>query len=82
MFAHACTVTIDGAWSSGLAAQRLQQLKDHGLVMNRDYVWRYCPSDSQSWDDEFNLKATFSSCTQIMFTDAAQATFYQLKWTQ
>jgi len=51
------------------------QLVRDGLVMNRDFEWKYHPPHCDGFTQERPKHVEFS------FHDAALATFYQLKWT-
>ena len=73
-------VRIAGNYHWNNHERYLQELKDHGLVYGQDYTWGYYPATGTSWDDDFNLIEGSGSYTEIEFVDAAQATFYQLRW--
>jgi hypothetical protein len=51
------------------------QLVRDGLVMNRDFEWKYHPPHWDGFTQEHTKHVEFS------FQDAALATFYQLKWS-
>jgi hypothetical protein len=51
------------------------QLVRDGLVMNRDFEWKYHPPHWDGFTQERPKHVEFS------FQDAALATFYQLKWS-
>ena len=55
-------------------------LRDAGLVLDKDFTWRYIPKDSVvGVDDDGDYILTGKSVT-IGFRDPALATFYSLKW--
>jgi len=64
---------------SGIEPIEAMWLKDQlvrdGLVMNRDFEWKYHPPHCDGFAQERPKHVEFS------FHDAALATFYQLKWT-
>jgi hypothetical protein len=52
------------------------QLLAAGLVLDRDFVWKYCQAH---YDNDSHLAVTPKQVT-FEFQDPAMATFYQLKW--
>lgn len=60
------------------AMEYKRQLDQDGLVVNRDYTWRYQKPvyDEFAWTDSEVSHVTFT------FNNAALATFYQLKWSR
>jgi hypothetical protein len=50
------------------------QLVQDGLIMHKDFEWKYYPSLTDGFTTERPRRAEF------MFHDDALATFYQLKW--
>ena len=61
-----------------IALIEIFQLKDQlvrdGLVMNRDFEWKYHPPQWDGFTQEHPKHVEFS------FQDPSLATFYQLKW--
>ena len=51
-----------------------EQLVRDGLVMNRDFEWKYHPPQWDGFTQEHPKHVEFS------FQDPSLATFYQLKW--
>lgn len=52
-----------------------------GLVLDKDFTWRYIPKDSVvGMDDDGDFILAGKSVT-IGFQDPVLATFYQLKWS-
>jgi len=60
------------------AIELKNQLLAAGLVIDRDFVWEYCPAtyDSNGYAEVSSKQATFS------FFEPLLATFYQLKWAR
>ena len=59
------------------AIELKNQLLSAGLVMNRDFEWRWNPA---TYDND-GYSAVTPALVYFKFSDAAIATFYKLKWT-
>ena len=72
-------VVFEGATASrGL--EMAWALARAGLILDKDFTWRYIPKDSVvGMDDDGDYILTGKSVT-IGFLDPAMATFYSLKW--
>lgn len=70
-------ITLDqlGWRASNKSLELLDQLRESGLVQDRDFVWRYQKSSYGENNEFIPASATFE------FEDPALATFYQLKWS-
>lgn len=60
---------------ANVALELVAELRQSGLVMNRDFVWQYRKSSYNAGNEYVPASVTFE------FRDPALATFYQLKWS-
>ena len=75
------TVIIPGNFYHENHSVYLAQLTKHGLQLNQDYTWQYCPNAIAKCTDELR-GASLLSHTEIMFTDAKWAMYFALKWAK
>lgn len=73
MFDYALTIE-QASPDDGIRFSR--ELQASGLCMNKDFVWRYVPSQY----DNFGLYNSAPRAVVFEFQDPALATFYRLKW--
>ena len=74
-------VVFEGATASR-GMEMAWALARDGLVIDKDFTWRYIPKDSVvGVDDDGDFVPVGKSVT-IGFRDPALATFYQLKWSR
>ena len=67
-------VPIKGA----AAAQAIiDELKEAGLGIERDFKWSYIPSEYDNWDDSTHTQPV----VRIWFVDKSLESFYSLKWS-
>lgn len=70
---------MQGSYQSGSRAlEMVSQLRQSGLIIDRDFVWRF---EKGQADDDSNTVLVTPSVT-FVFQDPALATFYQLKWSR
>ena len=68
------SLTPSGYQVGNLALELVTELRQSGLVQDRDFVWRFQKGNFA--DDNTFLPASVT----FEFEDPALATFYQLKW--
>ena len=57
------------------ALDMVEELRQAGLVANRDFEWTFQPSDAQIWGGP-----QITHHVKIEFQDPALETFYRMKW--
>ena len=55
------------------------ELTDAGLLLDRDYVWRYTPPQDY-YEDPYNYAGVLLGSVEFKFKDSSLESFYQLKW--
>lgn len=69
---------VQGGYQSGSRAlEMVSQLRQSGLIIDQDFVWRF---EKGHGKDDSNMFFVTPSVT-FEFQDPALATFYQLKWS-
>jgi hypothetical protein len=55
------------------------QLTDAGLIVDRDYTWRYHP-ERDYYEDPYNYAGKIRALVEFNFVDSRLESFYSLKW--
>lgn len=58
------------------ALEYVNQLRNNGLVADRDFRWKYVPSQYDGWDDTTHTQP----CVELWFFNESLESFYKLKW--
>ena len=56
----------------------LSMVKQHGLVIEQDFSWRFVPNQYDGYYDSSRTQPF----VEFVFKDSAMATFFQMKWAQ
>ena len=68
------TMAPSGYQVANMALELVAELRQSGLIQDRDFVWRYQKGNFADDNSFVPASVTFE------FQDPALATFYQLKW--